>query len=165
MGPVPILLAAGGPKSADLAGRLAQGVITSVKEPAETMENVVTPVREAASAAGRPDPLILATRWAVMAEDEEEAWRALYPWRGLRAPGRLEAVDPADLRAMADELPREEVLGRYPIVSRPTEIIATYRPLVEELGADVVTIQMAALDQPELIRLLGSEVLPALRNL
>jgi hypothetical protein len=33
------------------------------------------------------------------------------------------------------------------------------------LGADIVTIQMAALDQPELIRLLGSEVLPVLRNL
>ncbi len=165
VGPVPILLAAGGPKSADLAGRLAQGVITSVKDPAETMENVVTPVREAARDSGRPDPLILATRWAVMAADEDEAWRALYPWRGLRAPGRLEAVDPADLRERADALPREEVLGRYPMVTRSSEIVDTYRPLVEDLGADVVTIQMASLDQPDLIRLLGSEVLPVLRNL
>ena len=37
-GPVPILLAAGGPKSATLAGELAQGVVTSVKDPAETRE-------------------------------------------------------------------------------------------------------------------------------
>jgi G6PDH family F420-dependent oxidoreductase len=165
LGPVPILLAAGGPKSADLAGRLAQGVITSVKDVPETMEKVVIPVRGAADGAGRPEPVILATRWAVLAADEDEAWRALYPWRGLRAPGRLEAVDPADLRAMADELPREEILGRYPLVATPAEIIGIYQPLVLELGADIVTIQMAALDQPELIRLLGSEVLPVLRNL
>jgi hypothetical protein len=66
---------------------------------------------------------------------------------------------------MADELPREEILGRYPLVATPAEIIGIYQPLVLELGADIVTIQMAALDQPELIRLLGSEVLPVLRNL
>ena len=165
LGPVPILLAAGGPKSADLAGRLAQGVVTSVKDPAETMENVVNPVRTAATSAGRPDPLILATRWAVMAADEDEAWKALYSWRGLRAPGRLEAVDPADLRERADALPRQEILGRYPLVATAHQIVDVYRPLVEDLGADVVTIQMASLDQQDLIRLIGSEVLPVLRNL
>ena len=165
VGAVPILLAAGGPKSADLAGRLAQGVITSVKDPAETMETVVIPTRKAAQASGRPEPIILATRWAVMAEDEAEAWRALYSWRGLRAPGRLDAVDPADLRERAARLPRDEVLGRYPMVATAQEIVENYRPLVEDLEADVVTIQMVSLDQRDLIRLLGSEVLPVLRNL
>ena len=57
LGPVPILLAAGGPKSADLAGGLAQGVVTSVKDPAETMENVVTPGPRSRPSAGRPDPV------------------------------------------------------------------------------------------------------------
>jgi hypothetical protein len=83
----------------------------------------------------------------------------------LRAPGRLEAVDPADLREMADTMPRDEILGRYTMVRSPEDIIATYRPLVEELGADIVTFQMASLDQPDLIRLLGSDVLPRLRDL
>ena len=44
------------------------------------------------------------------------------------------------------------------------EIVEAYLPLVQDLDADVVTFQMAALDQPELIRLLGSEVLPALKG-
>ncbi len=160
-GPVPILLAAGGPKSAALAGEKAQGVITSVKDPAETIEKVVDPAREAS--AGRPDPIVLATRWSIFAADDDEAWESIYPWRGLRAPGRLEAVDPADLRQMADEMTREEILERYSRVSTAADIIETYRPLVDDLDADIVAFQMAAIDQHRLIELLGSEVLPALR--
>lgn len=162
-GPVPILLAAGGPKSATLAGEKAQGVVTSVKDPAETMENVVEPLRAAATEAGNPDPTVLATRWSIFASDEEEAWEALFPWRGLRAPGRLEAVDPQTLRERADELPREEVLGRYSLVDNVDHIVDVYRPLVDELDADIVTFQMASLDQPALIELLGTQVIPKLR--
>ena len=165
VGPVPILMAAGGPKSATLAGEMAQGVITSVKDPAETIEKVVVPAQEGAAAAGRPAPIILATRWSILAQDEEEAWQAIYPWRGLRAPGRLEAVDPADLRAMADAMPRDEILDRYTVVRTHEDIFSTYRPLVEDLGADIVALQMASLDQPDLIQLLGSDVLPRLRAL
>ena len=164
LGPVPILMAAGGPKSATLAGEMAQGVVTSVKDPAETIANVIDPLRTAAAEAGRPDPTVLATRWSIFASDEDEAWQALYSWRGLRAPGRLEAVDPQTLRELADEMPREEILGRYSLVDTVEHIVATYRPLVDELGADIVTFQMASLDQPALIDLLGTEVLPALRS-
>jgi G6PDH family F420-dependent oxidoreductase len=164
IGAVPILMAAGGPKSATLAGEMAQGVITSVKDPAETIDKVVEPLRRAAKENGRPDPTILATRWSIFAENDDEAWQAIYSWRGLRAPGRLEAVDPAELRETADAMPREEVLDRYPRIDSSAQIVETYRPLAEDLGADMVTIQMASLDQPALIRLLGSEVLPALRT-
>ena len=163
-GEVPILMAAGGPKSATLAGEKTQGVITSVKDPDETRERVIEPLKAAAARAGRPEPVVLATRWSLFASSEDEAWQALHSWRGLRAPGRLEAVDPKDLREMADELPRDEVLGRYSIVDTVDHIVDVYRPLVEDLGADIVTFQMASLDQPELIRLLGSEVLPRLRS-
>ena len=165
IGPVPLWLAAGGPKSAALAAEKAEGIITSVKDPADTLEKVVEPARAAAREAGRPDPKILTTRWSIKADDEDEAWRALYSWRGLRAPGRLEAVDPQTLRERADELPREEVLGRYSLVSNAQDIVDVYAPLVTELDADIVTIQMASLDQEGLIALLGAEVLPRLREL
>jgi coenzyme F420-dependent glucose-6-phosphate dehydrogenase len=164
LGPVPIWLAAGGPKSAALAAQKAQGIITSVKVPSETFENVVAPSRAAAEEAGRPAPKILATRWSIKADNDEEAWQALFSWRGLRAPGRLEAVDPQTLRERADELPREEVLGRYSLVSTADDIVETYLPLVTELHADIVTIQMTSLDQEGLIEMLGSEVLPRLRQ-
>ncbi|MGB7861029.1 MAG: TIGR03557 family F420-dependent LLM class oxidoreductase [Acidimicrobiia bacterium] len=164
IGAVPILMAAGGPKSATLAGQLAEGVVTSVKDPAETFDRVIDPLRAAASEYGRPDPTVLATRWSIFAAGGEEAWEALYSWRGLRAPGRLEAVDPKTLRERADELPREEVLGRYTLVNSVEEVVEAYRPLVERVGADIVTFQMASLDQPALIELLGKEVVPILRS-
>lgn len=163
-GDVPILMAAGGPKSATLAGQMAQGVITSVKDPSETMERVVEPLRAGAAQTGKPAPTVLATRWSLYAADEDEAWDALHSWRGLRAPGRLEAVDPEVLRKRADEMPREEVLGRYSLVNSVEEIVDVYRPLVKDLEADIVTFQMASLDQPALIELLGSEVVPRLKQ-
>ncbi len=160
---LPILMAAGGPKSATLAGEKADGVITSVKDPADTLEKVVEPLRAAAEEAGHDDPTVLATRWSIHAADNDEAWEALRSWRGLRAPGRLEAVDPAVLRQRADELDRDEVLGRYSLVADPDDIVETYRPLIDDLDVDVVTFQMASLDQTGLIAMLGSEVLPRLR--
>ena len=164
-GPVPLWLAAGGPKSAALAAEKAEGIITSVKDPADTLEKVIEPAHVAAEEAGRPDPKILATRWSIKADNDDEAWTALYSWRGLRAPGRLEAVDPQTLRERADEMPREEVLGRYSLVSSADDIVDIYSPLVTDLDADIVTLQMASLDQEALIAMLGSDVLPRLRQL
>lgn len=161
---LPIYMAAGGPKSATLAGERADGVITSVKDPADTLERVVEPLRRAASEAGHPDPTVLATRWSIWADDDEEAWQALISWRGLRAPGRLEAVDPQTLRERADDLPRQEILERYSRVTTPQDVIDTYRPLIDDLGADIVTMQMTSLDQEALISTLGTDVLPVLRS-
>lgn len=163
IGRVPIWMAAGGPKSAEMAARHAEGIITSVKVPAETFTNVIEPGRAAAADAGRPVPRLLATRWSLHAAGPDEAWQALTSWRGLRAPGRLEAVDPQELRERADEMPRQEVLGRYAIVSDADGMVATYRPLIEEVGADIVTFQVASLDQEATIRMIGGDVLPRLR--
>ena len=45
------------------------------------------------------------------------------------------------------------------------EILEIYRPLVTDLKADIVTMQMASLDQTALIEMLGHKVLPKLRSL
>lgn len=165
VGDVPILMAAGGPKSATFAGTHADGLITSVKEPAETLAKVIDPFRAALAESGRTKATIMATRWVVLAGSEDEAWRALDTMRGLRAPGRLEAVDPMVLRERADEMDREEILGRYTIVSDVEEVIAAYAPLVTDVGADYVSIQIASTAPQLAIEMVGREVLPELRNL
>ncbi len=165
IGKVPVWLAAGGPKSAALAARLADGIITSVKDPAVTRERVIEPASAAASEAGR-DPLpTMASRWSVRATNAADAWEALSAWRGLRAPGRLEAVDPAVLRERADGMDRDEILGQYSLVDTPQDYVNVYSPLVTDLKADVVTIQTTSLDQEGTIAMLGAEVLPELRSL
>lgn len=162
---VPIWLAAGGPKSAALAAELADGIITSVKDPAVTRERVIAPAAAAAQAAGLEPPPLMASRWTLRADNDQEAWESLSAWRGLRAPGRLEARDPAVLRERADSMDRNEILDKYTIVSTPDDYVAAYSPLVEAIRADVVTIQTTSLDQEATIDMLGAEVLPALRRL
>lgn len=161
---IPVLLAAGGPKSADLAGRAADGLITSVKQPADTRAKVIDPYLSATSARGGT-PLVLATRWTVLAGDDSSAWTALSAMRGLRAPGRLEEADPAVLRARADEMDRSEVLGSYAVVPDAAGLISAYAPLVTEVGADIVSIQVASTDPMATIEMIGRDVLPALRSL
>jgi coenzyme F420-dependent glucose-6-phosphate dehydrogenase len=108
---------------------------------------------------------IMATRWTVLADDSQDAWRALDTMRGLRAPGRLEAVDPMVLRQRADEMDRDEILSKYTIVSGIEGLIDAYAPLVTEVGADYVAIQIASTDPDRTLRLVGSELLPELRRL
>lgn len=162
---LPLFMAAGGPKSAALAARKAEGIITSVKDPAATFERVIDPARDAATGAGRPMPTVLASRWTIRARDDEEAWTTLGAWRGLRAPGRLEAVDPMELRKRADEMPRGEILEKYSIVYTPDDYVDVYAPLITDVHADIVAIQTTSIDQENTISLLGSEVLPRLREL
>jgi coenzyme F420-dependent glucose-6-phosphate dehydrogenase len=163
-GSLPILMAAGGPKSAAFAGTYADGLITSVKDPAETVDKVIAPYRRAATEIGKAH-LVLATRWTVLAADPVEAWRALSSIRGLRAPGRLEATDPAELRFRADEMDREEVLSSYTVVPDAEGLINAYYPLVTDVGADIVSIQVLSADPMAAIELIGKEVLPKLREL
>ena len=163
-GSVPILMAAGGPKSAAFAGTYADGLITSVKDPADTVAKVINPYRKASTEAGK-EHQVLATRWTVLADGPDQAWQALSSMRGLRAPGRLEATDPAELREKADQMDRNEVLGSYTVVADADGLVEAYRPLVTEVGADTVSIQVMSADPFAAIDVIGKEVLPKLRAL
>ena len=163
VGELPVLMAAGGPKSADFAGRNAGGLITSVKQPEDTLAKVIEPYRRAAAGRGSSQ-LVLATRWTVLADNPDDAWRALSSMRGLRAPGRLETADPAELRFRADEMSRSEVLDSYTVVPDAAGLIGAYRPLVTDVGADIVSIQVMSADPMAAIEMIGKEVLPQLRS-
>src|SRR5690606_1598283 len=159
--PVPIWLAAGGPQSAAFAGTHADGLITSVKDPEETRSKVIDPFTEASGGEART---IMATRWTVFARDDDEAWEALGSMRGLRAPGRLEAVDPTELRIQADSMDRQESLSKYTIVSTIDALVEAYTPLVTEIQADYVAIQVASTDPDRVLQMADQELLPELRR-
>lgn len=162
---VPIYMAAGGPKSATFAGANADGLTISVKDPADSLERVIAPFRAASAEAGRGALPVMATRWVVWAEDDDEAWEALKPMRGLRAPGRLEVVDPMILRQRADEMDRQDVLDKFTVVSSLDQLIEAYAPIVTDIGAEYISIQVAAVDPVSIIEMVGKDVLPALRSL
>jgi coenzyme F420-dependent glucose-6-phosphate dehydrogenase len=159
---VPVYLAAGGPQTAATAGKYCDGVIVSVKDIKGAEQNVLTPAK---AAKGNGKLTVVANRWSVYAQGDEEAWTALKAQRGLRAPSRETANSPLQLQREADSLPRGEILGKYHLLRSAEDYLAVYGPLISELRADIIGIQTTSLDQLSTISMLGKEVLPRLTRL
>lgn len=157
---VPIYVAAGGPKTATLAAKKADGVIVSVKDVEDALQKVINPAK-----VKNQNIKIVASRWSVYAKNSNEAFEALKAWRGLRASSRNTVTDPLILQNEADKLSQKEILDRYSFVSSAKGFLNAYRPLIEVLHADVIVIQTTALNQKALIRFLGKEVVPNLKKL
>lgn len=162
VGKVPILMAAGGPQSAKTAAKYADGIITSVKNIEETRVNIIDPVE---SNDGWDKLELFASRWSVFGENDDDAWKALSAWRGLRAPSRATSTDPSELQKEADKLDHKEVLSKYSRIKKMSDYISIYSPLITELKAGTVIIQTTSLNILETIESIGREVLPELRKL
>ena len=74
--PVPVLVAALGPKMLELTGRLAQGTSTWMTGLKTLADHVVPSIHQSASSAGQPDPRILAAIPIALTEDADSAREA-----------------------------------------------------------------------------------------
>ena len=79
-------------------------------------------------------------------------------------PGRLSATDPLELRKVADSMPREDIANLFARTTHPKEIVDLYKPLIVDLDAHTIVMQVTSVDQEETIRMIGHEVLPKLRT-
>ncbi len=161
---VPIWLAAGGPKSANLAAEYADGLMISVKNPEDAYEKVINPSKQKSEELGKTNLRVHTYRWTMFADNDEDAWESLKSWRGLRAPNRLQELDPMVLRETADSLGREEIMSKFSRAGNIEELIDIYKPLVDDFESEIVTIQISSIDQPKTIELLGKELLPRLKK-
>lgn len=124
-GPLPVVLAALGPVMLKLAGELADGTSTWMVGP-KTMEHHITRrLRDAASAAGRPDPLVVGGFPIVLTNKPDQArakiaenltiygqlpsYRAMLDKEGASGPADVAIV--GDENALRGELRRLEGLG------------------------------------------------------
>ena len=163
-GNIPIWLAAGGPKSAQVAAEYADGLMISVKDPKDSYERVIDPAKQKSKELKKENLSIHTYRWTMFADNDDDAWTALRSWRGLRAPSRLQQLDPEALRVEADSFPKEEIMGKFSKASTIDDLVDIYSPLVNEFDSDIVTIQISSINQEETIKQLGKELLPKLRN-
>lgn len=154
-------MAAAGPRSAALAGELADGVITSVKDIEEARRKVVEPYLSGCENGSRPT--LVATRWVIVGADDDGSWRALGPLRGLRVPARDVLTHPEQMRIEADRTGPAGILPRFMRARSLEEVGALYEPLVRDLGADYVSVQLATSDPVGALDFVGRQVLPELR--
>jgi F420-dependent oxidoreductase-like protein len=118
--PVPLIVAALGPRMLELTGRLADGTITWMTGP-KTLESLTIPkLTRAAAAAGRPAPRVIASLPVALTSNPDKAREAAAKTFGVygQIPSyramldREEAAGPADVAIVGDERTLQRELRR-----------------------------------------------------
>ncbi len=118
--PVPVLVAALGPRMLDLTGRLADGTATWMTGPKTLDTHIVPRIRAGADAEGRPTPRVIAALPIALCSDRdkarEAAGKAFAMYGSLpsyRAMLDLEGAEgPADVAIVGDEATLRDALKR-----------------------------------------------------
>ncbi len=161
--PIPLLVAANGPKSMRLAAQFGDGLIT---DPGHWRSHKAV-WEDAARQAGK-DPAtmpVLVEQFVVVGdEDEAKQWAEL--WRFL--PKGFESLydlpDPAVIRQHADrEIPLDQVTADWTIGREAARHANAIRGLFES-GATIVNIHAGQNDQKKVIEFYRSQILPEFRK-
>jgi coenzyme F420-dependent glucose-6-phosphate dehydrogenase len=167
--PVGLDIAASGPAAARLAGRLADGFITTSGKALELYREVLIPaVEEGLAQAGRDRSQIELTIEMKVSYDSDRG-RALQDTRhwgalALTPEEKVGVEDPVEMERLADALPVERTASRFIVSSDPDEQVAGITPYLE-LGFTHLVFHHPGPDQARFLRLYAEQVLPRLRAL
>jgi coenzyme F420-dependent glucose-6-phosphate dehydrogenase len=167
-GGVPLYIAASGPAAARLAGRIADGFITtSGKAPELYAERLIPAVREGAEKEGRSLSEIELTIEMKVSFDTDHGramedtrhWGAL----ALTPEEKIGVEDPIEMQRLADALPAERAASRWIVSDDPDSQVAAIQPYLD-LGFTHLTFHFPGEDQERALRLYAEQVLPLLRE-
>jgi coenzyme F420-dependent glucose-6-phosphate dehydrogenase len=166
--PVPIYIGASGPAATRLAGRIADGFITTSGKGHDLYNGTLLPaVREGADRAGRSlDDIDLMIEVKVSFDpDLERARNDTHYWGALAlSPEEKTGVeDPVEMQRRADALPVERTVTRW-IVSADAEEHAAKVAEYLDMGFQHLVFHAPGPDQDRFLRLYSEEVLPRLRE-
>jgi coenzyme F420-dependent glucose-6-phosphate dehydrogenase len=153
----PILVAASGPKAAEAAGRLSDGLISTAPQE-DVLEHF-----EAAGGTGKPRYGQLTVCWA---QDEASARRTAYtywPNAGLKGSELSQELPTPAHFAQATQLVREDDIAQVIVCGPdPAKHIAKIQEFAEA-GYDHVYVHQVGPDQEGFFRFYAQEVLPTFR--
>ncbi|HVY97119.1 MAG TPA: TIGR03557 family F420-dependent LLM class oxidoreductase [Solirubrobacterales bacterium] len=159
----PIYVSAFGPRSARVAGRLADGIWT-LADP-ESVPEILDAYRGAAEDAGRePGEIVLQAAFS-WARDDDEALEGARVWKGSQPQEfyRDDWHDPAAMYRHGEEQVSDDDLRQAMIVSADPEEHAERIREVERLGATTVALMNnSGADPHAAIEVYGRQVLPKL---
>ncbi|HEX6460497.1 MAG TPA: glucose-6-phosphate dehydrogenase (coenzyme-F420) [Thermoleophilaceae bacterium] len=167
-GGVPLYIAASGPAAARLAGRIADGFITtSGKAPELYAEKLIPAVQEGADKEGRSmSEIELTIEMKVSYDtDRDRAMEDTRHWGALALTPeeKVGVEDPLEMQRLADALPAERAASRWIVSDDPDEQVARIRPYLD-LGFTHLTFHFPGEDQERALRLYAEQVLPRLRE-
>ncbi len=164
---VPIYIGASGPAATRLAGRIAEGYITtSGKDPALYTETLLPALDDGLEKAGRTrdDVDTLMEVKVSYHPDRETALQKTRFWAplALSADEKMSVHDPLEMQRLADELPIERVASRFIVSTDPDEHVERIAHYVD-LGFRHLVFHDPGRNQEEFLRVYGAEILPRLR--
>jgi coenzyme F420-dependent glucose-6-phosphate dehydrogenase len=167
--PVPIYIGASGPAATRLAGRVADGFITtSGKAPTLYSDTLLPALADGAGKVGRTlDDLDLLIEMKVSFDlDKATALADTKYWGALAlTPEQKSGVeDPIEMQRLADALPVEQAASRWIVSDDPDEHVEKIKPYLD-LGFRHLVFHAPGPDQGRFLRLYGEQVLPRLRAL
>ena len=165
--PVPIYIGASGPAATRLAGRVADGFITTSGKGHDLYTGTLLPaVREGAEKAGRKlDEVDLMIEVKVSFDDDPERARTDTQYWGALALSPEEKTgveDPIEMQRRADALPVERTVTRWICSSDPEEHAARVAEYLD-MGFKHLVFHAPGPDQERFLTQYAAEVLPLLR--
>jgi len=166
--PIPIYVAASGPKVARIAGRDADGLVTvPFFEPQYLRDVLFNSAREGARSAGKdPSKLEFIMDYGVSYdEDYDKALASCRFWKGpiLPAVFKYAISDPREIEEYANLISDDVLASRWFIATTPEEHIKNIERLIE-LGFTQVAVQSSSPDEKKFIEMFGAKVLPYLKD-
>ncbi|WP_111767639.1 glucose-6-phosphate dehydrogenase (coenzyme-F420) [Nakamurella deserti] len=167
--PVPLYVGASGPAATRLAGRVADGFITTSGKADSLYRDTLLPaLAEGAAKVDRTlDDMDLLMEMKVSFDHDRDAalndttyWGAL----ALSPEEKTGVEDPIEMQRLADALPVERAASRWIVSTDPDEHVEKIRHYLD-LGFKHLVFHAPGPDQAKFLKLYGAEVLPRLRNL
>jgi coenzyme F420-dependent glucose-6-phosphate dehydrogenase len=166
---IPIYIGGSGPAATRLAGRIADGYITtSGKKPELYSETLLPALNEGLAKAGRsPDDIDTLIEVKVSFRPDREAalqntrfWAPL----ALTPEEKVGVDDPVEMQRSAAEIPIDRVASRFIVSDDADEHVAAIQRYID-LGFRHLVFHDPGHDQEQFFRLYGEEILPRLRQL
>ncbi|HEU4849385.1 MAG TPA: glucose-6-phosphate dehydrogenase (coenzyme-F420) [Terrimesophilobacter sp.] len=166
--PVPLYIGGSGPAATRLAGRIADGYITTSGKAPELYTDVLLPaLAEGLDKEGR-ERAAVDTLLEVKVSYDRDRDRAMQDTRNWAAlaltPDEKTGVeDPIEMQRLADALPVERAATRWIVSDDPAEMISRIREY-QALGFDHLVFHAPGADQERFLRSFSAEVMPGLRR-
>ncbi|HET8590561.1 MAG TPA: glucose-6-phosphate dehydrogenase (coenzyme-F420) [Nakamurella sp.] len=167
--PVPLYVGASGPAATRLAGRVADGFITTSGKADSLYRDTLLPaLADGAGKAGRglADLDLMIEMKVSFDHDLARAMADTKHWAALALSPeeKTHVEDPIEMQRLADALPAERAASRWIVSTDPEEHVARIRHYVD-LGFNHLVFHAPGPEQSRFLRLYSQEVLPRLRAL
>lgn len=156
--PVPVLIAAGGPRTARIAGRIGDGLVITSPD-----RETIGAFREAG---GRGKPIFgqVTLCWAADEAKAKRTLKQIWPTAGIRGEASQELPSPKHFEQLAEMVTEDMLAEHVPCGPDPDRVLEQIRAAVDA-GIDNVYLHQVGPDQAGFFEFAQRELLPRAREL